>query len=279
MSWRIFNQTFDTRHRALVMGVLNVTPDSFSDGGLYQRPDLAVARGLALVEEGADILDIGGESTRPGAAPVSLEEELRRVLPVVEALASRCKTIISIDTYKPEVALQAVQKGAAIINDINGLRDPEMLEVVRRTGAAAIAMHMQGRPETMQKAPYYENVVHEVSDFFGETLRRCVAAEIPAERLALDPGIGFGKTVAHNLELLQQLEAFHVHGRPLVLGVSRKSFLGTVTGLTSVADRDRATVTFNCEARRRGGGVFRVHAVRPNVEALRETEGLLGACA
>lgn len=269
----------DLGKHALLMGVLNVTPDSFSDGGLYSHPSIAVQRGLALVGAGADILDIGGESSRPGATPVELEEELRRVLPVIQALSSRCNALLSVDTCKPEVAREAVRLGASIINDISGLRAPGMLEVVRDTRAGAVAMHMQGNPATMQQAPLYSNVLEDVSDFFRATLGRCVESGIDPQQIALDPGIGFGKSVHHNVRILKDFDFFQQHGRPLVLGVSRKSFLSTLTGLPAVEDREWPTIAITSYARHRGAAVVRVHEVRPNAEALRMTEAILEACA
>jgi len=279
MFWRVRNHTLDLGSHALLMGVLNVTPDSFSDGGLYSDPSVAVERGLTLVRAGADILDVGGESSRPGATRISLEEELRRVLPVIQKLSSRCNAMISVDTCKPDVAREAVRCGASIINDISGLRAPGMLEVVRETGAGAVAMHMQGVPATMQQAPVYADVLEDVSDFFCATLDRCAASGIDPQQIALDPGIGFGKSVQHNLRILKELNFFQQHGRPLVLGVSRKSFLSALTGLPAVEDREWPTVALTSYARHRGVAVVRVHDVRPNGEALRMTEAILEACA
>ncbi len=261
------------------MGVLNVTPDSFSDGGLWLDPDAAVERGMAMAAMGATILDVGGESSRPGAEPVSSEEELRRVLPVIEALSKRSTALISIDTTKPGVALEAVRRGASIVNDITGLQNPEMLEVLRQTGAGAVAMHMKGTPTTMQQAPVYEDVVREVRAFLEESLLRCEKAGIERARLALDPGIGFGKTLEHNLRLLRELKSLHALGRPLVLGVSRKSFLSAVSGCASVEERLWPTVALSSFAMNQGVSVVRVHDVAPNVEALRASRAILEACA
>ena len=261
------------------MGVLNVTPDSFSDGGLWLDPDAAVERGMAMAATGATILDVGGESSRPGAEPVSSEEELRRVLPVIEALSKRSSALISIDTTKPAVALEAVRRGASIVNDITGLQNPEMLEVLRQTGAGAVAMHMKGTPTTMQQAPVYEDVVREVRAFLEESLLRCEKAGIERERLAVDPGIGFGKTLEHNLVLLRELKSLHTLGRPLVLGVSRKSFLGAVSGCASVEERLWPTVALSSFAMNRGVSVVRVHDVAPNIQALRVSSAILEDCA
>jgi len=279
MHWKVRDHTLDLSSRTLVMGVLNVTPDSFSDGGLWLDPDAAVERGMAMAAMGATILDVGGESSRPGAEPVSSEEELRRVLPVVEALSKRSSALISIDTTKPGVALEAVRRGASIVNDITGLQSPEMLEVLRQTGAGAVAMHMKGTPTTMQQAPVYEDVVREVRAFLEESLLRCEKAGIERERLAIDPGIGFGKTLEHNLVLLRELKSLHALGRPLVLGVSRKSFLSAVSGCASVEERLWPTVALSSFAMNQGVSVVRVHDVAPNVEALRASRAILEACA
>ena len=212
------------------MGILNVTADSFSDGGEWLDAERAVEHARAMAAQGAEIIDVGGESTRPGAEPVSEAEEMRRVLPVIERLVDDARFVISIDTMKPAVAVAAVQRGAGIINDVSGLRDPAMREVVRATGAGAIAMHMQGEPRTMQRAPHYDDVCGEIREFFRQTFDACLRSGIDPMRLAFDPGIGFGKTVEHNLALLRNLDSMRVSGRPLVLGVSRKSFLGKVIG-------------------------------------------------
>jgi dihydropteroate synthase len=279
MLWKLSQRTLDLSRRALLMGVLNVTPDSFSDGGRWGNTEGAVSAGLAMVAEGADILDVGGESSRPGAAPVSLEEELRRVLPVLESLAARSSAILSIDTSKPEVAREALRCGASVVNDITGLRQPAMRRVVRETGAGAIAMHMQGSPATMQHAPVYTDVVSEVGAYLGESLRLCVEEGIAPEQIMLDPGIGFGKTAQHNLLVLKNLESLRDLGRPLALGVSRKSFLGALTGSTALEDRAWPTVALTSFARSQGVVLIRVHDVRQNVEALRMTEAILEARA
>lgn len=275
MLWQTRTRTFDLARHGLIMGVLNVTSDSFSDGGQFFDLESAVAHARQLAVEGAAIIDVGGESTRPGADPVPEAEELRRVLPVIERLAGTGDFVLSIDTMKPAVARAAVEAGAEIINDITGLRDPAMREVVRATGAGAIAMHMQGTPRTMQQAPHYDDVVAEIMNFFRQTFSGCLACGIDPMRLAFDPGIGFGKTVEHNLALLRNLDAMKVGGRPLVLGVSRKSFLGKVLGSNDVADRAWPTVALTSYGRARGAQIFRVHEARPNFEALRMTEALL----
>ena len=281
MLWRTPRHTFDLTRRGLIMGVVNVTADSFSDGGQFCHLEAAVAQAQRLAAEGAQIIDIGGESTRPGAAPVDEAEELRRVLPVIERLStlnsqlSPPSPLLSIDTRKPAVARAAMERGAAIINDVTGLRDPAMREVVRATGAGAIAMHMQGEPQTMQHAPHYTDVTAEIREFFRQIFDASVACGIDPMALAFDPGIGFGKTVAHNLALLRNLESIRVGGRPLVLGISRKSFIGKVLGSTALDDRAWPTVALTSYGREHGAQVFRVHEARKNLHALRMTEAIL----
>ena len=227
MFWRVRNHDLQLGPRCLVMGIVNVTPDSFSDGGQFLDHDRAIAHALDLVRQGADILDIGGESTRPGSLPVPLEEELQRVVPVVTALVAQTQTLISIDTSKAEVARACLETGAHIINDVTGLiGDPRMIGVARDHGAGVVVMHMQGTPATMQLAPTYEDVVRDITDFFRERIGTLTAQGIALESIAIDPGIGFGKTRAHNIALLSHLGAFNALGRPLCLGVSRKGFLG-----------------------------------------------------
>ena len=274
MLWQTRTHTFDLTHRALIMGVLNVTTDSFSDGGCFTNVERAIAHARSMIAAGADIIDIGGESTRPGAEPVEEAEEMRRVLPVIERLST---FQISIDTMKPNVARAAIECGAEIVNDVTGLRDPAMREVVRASGAGAIAMHMQGAPRDMQRAPHYGDVCGEIREFFRQTFEACLASGMDVTRLALDPGIGFGKTVPHNLAILRSLDSMRVGGRPLVLGVSRKSFLGKVLGSDAIADRAWPTVALTSYGRARGANVFRVHDVQPNAHALRMTEAILAA--
>ena len=278
MLWQTRAHTFDLSQRALVMGVLNVTTDSFSDGGCFFDVEKAVAHAREMADAGADIIDIGGESTRPGAEPVDEAQEMQRVLPVIERLStlnSQLSTLLSIDTMKPAVARAAIDCGAEIVNDVTGLRDPAMREVVRATGAGAIAMHMQGTPRDMQRAPRYDDVCAEIREFFRQTIADCLASGMDVTRLALDPGIGFGKTVPHNLAILRNLDSMRVGGRPLVLGVSRKSFLGKVLGSDAIEDRAWPTVALTSYGRERGANVFRVHDVQPNAHALRMTEAIL----
>ena len=277
MIFRVKNHELDLTSQALIMGILNVTADSFSDGGKFLQTETAVAHALQMAGEGAAIIDIGGESTRPGAEPVTELQEMERVIPVIEALKARelPSLTYSIDTYKASVARATVNRGASIINDITGLQgDPGMMEVVRETGAGIIIMHMQGTPETMQTAPAYENVVATVRDFFRQSYTRAVNFGIDPMCIAFDPGIGFGKNVAHNLTLLNHLDELRIEGRPLVLGVSRKSLIGKVLGKD--ADREAATVALTALMSERGANIIRVHEVKPNLAALRMTEALTG---
>ncbi len=260
------------------MGVLNVTPDSFSDGGEFFTVGTAVEHGVRMAAEGAQIIDIGGESTRPGAKPVPAEEELRRVIPVIEGLRQRIPNLISIDTSKAAVAKEALAAGAVIINDVTGgCGDPEMLAVAAKQKAGIIIMHMNGTPETMQASPQYTNVVNEVADFFRQQYSRAIDSGIDSMAIAFDPGIGFGKTVDHNLELLANLESLRVDNRPIVIGVSRKSSLGQIIGSKAVSDRLGPTIALTALLRERGANVVRVHDVKENAGALRVTERLLGA--
>ena len=257
------------------MGVLNVTPDSFSDGGEFFTLHKAAERSMAMAMEGADIIDIGGESTRPGSEPVAAEEELRRVIPVIENLRQKIDVPISIDTSKAEVARAAIGAGASIVNDITGGRgDERMLPLIAETKAALIIMHMQGTPRTMQIQPRYRDVIAEISDFFRQQYACAIGLNIDPMAIAFDPGIGFGKTLEHNLEVLAQLERLRVHDRPLVLGVSRKSFLGKLIGSPETKDRLVPGIALTSILRGRGADVFRVHDVKENVYALRVTEAV-----
>jgi dihydropteroate synthase len=274
--WKICDRVVDLSHRGMIMGVLNVTPDSFSDAGEFFDVEKAVAHGRRLVTEGAQIVDVGGESTRPGAEPVSAEEELRRVIPVIKELRRENDAVISIDTSKAEVASAALEAGAVIVNDVTGgLNDAKMMPLVARRGAAFIIMHMQGSPQTMQAAPIYEDVVREVANFFRQQYARALECGIDPMAIAFDPGIGFGKTLEHNLELLGSLEQLRVNGRPLVVGVSRKSFLGKLVDSSEMSDRRLPTVALTSLLRARGADVFRVHDVSENVQALRVAEAIL----
>jgi dihydropteroate synthase len=251
-----------------LMGIVNVTPDSFSDGGRFLEPEAAIAHGRRLAGEGADILDVGGESTRPGADPVRTEEELRRVLPVVEALAASGHRV-SIDTTKLEVARAALEAGATIVNDVSAFRfAPELGGLVADTGADCCLMHMLGEPRTMQADPRYGDVVSDVRAFLEERLAFAVSEGVPEERVWLDPGIGFGKTVEHNLELLRRLGEIVAIGRPVVVGTSRKSFLGKLTRGGAEADRLPGTIATSVLALVRGASIFRVHDVAAVSDAL-----------
>jgi dihydropteroate synthase len=256
-----------------LMGVVNVTPDSFSDGGAFEDADDAIAHGRRLAAEGAAVLDVGGESTRPGADPVPAEEELRRVLPVVAGLAATAR--VSIDTMKLAVAEAALDAGATYVNDVTAFRhDPELAGLVADRGVDCCLMHMLGEPRTMQRDPRYADVVADVKAFLEQRLRFAVAAGIPEERIQLDPGIGFGKTLEHNLELLRRLDELTDLGRPLVVGTSRKSFLGRITG-RDVAERVPATIATCVLALERGARVFRVHDVAEVADALKVTAATL----
>ena len=258
------------------MGVLNVTPDSFSDGGEFFAVNRAVEHGLKMAVEGAHIIDVGGESTRPGSEAVTAEEELRRVIPVIEQLRRKSEVIISIDTSKAEVARAAVRAGALIVNDVTaGRGDEEMMPLIAETKSAFIVMHMQGTPRTMQIAPQYTNAVSEISDFFRQQYARAIVYSIDPMAIAFDPGIGFGKTLEHNLELLAQLERLRACDRPIVIGVSRKSFLGKLINSAQVSDRLAPAVALTSLLRPRGADVLRVHDVKENVNALKVTEAIL----
>ncbi len=259
------------------MGILNTTPDSFSDGGLHRGIEAALEHALHLVEQGAEIIDIGGESTRPGSLPVPADEEIQRTAPVVAALRRAWDGWISIDTSKAAVAAAALGAGADVVNDVSGLRgDPEMLPLCVDAGCAVVVMHMRGEPRTMQHAPHYDDVVAEVRAFFEERLATLEAAGIRSEALCFDPGIGFGKKPEHNLALLQALGEPAPGGRPVLLGVSRKSVIGAVLGETDLSLRDWPTVAITAWARDRGVMLHRVHDAGPNVQALRMTEAVLG---
>jgi dihydropteroate synthase len=259
------------------MGVLNVTPDSFSDGGNFFAAGKAIEQGVKMAAEGADMIDIGGESTRPGAEPVAAGEELRRVIPVIEKLRAKIDVPISIDTSKAEVARAAIHTGASIVNDITGGRGDEgMLPLIAETKSAFIIMHMQGTPRTMQIQPRYEDVVLEVADFFRQQYAHAIGCNVDPMAIAFDPGIGFGKTLDHNLELLAQLERLRADDRPLVVGVSRKSFLANLIDSPEIEGRLAPAVALTSLLRARGADVFRVHDVKENVRALRVTEAILG---
>lgn len=275
MRWTARQYEFMFPRPAVVMGIVNVTPDSFSDGGRFLDPDRAVAHGLGLVEQGAEIIDVGGESTRPGAEPVDEEEELRRVLPVIERLAARVTVPISIDTMKPGVAKAALASGASIVNDVGaGRQDEAMWRSVAECGAGYVCLHMRGEPRTMQDRPVYEDVVEEIVRFFEERLAVLAGAGIGGEQVVLDVGIGFGKTVEHNLQLLGALQRFTRLSRPLLLGASRKSFIGKVLGGV-VTERLPGSLACACLGVQGGVDILRVHDVAETVQAVRITEAIL----
>jgi dihydropteroate synthase len=250
-----------------VMGIVNVTPDSFSDGGKFNTTDKAVAHAMQLVAQGADILDIGGESTRPGATPVPLDEELNRVIPVIKALIE-IGIPLSVDTYKPEVMRAAIDAGVDIVNDVCALQEPHAFEIVAASQVGVCLMHMQGRPQTMQADPQYQDVVAEVTSFLAARLKAAEQAGIEAKRIVLDPGFGFGKRTAHNLTLLNHLSSLQSLGLPLLIGLSRKSVLGQVVG-SAVDERVHASIAASVVSVMKGANIVRVHDVKPTVDALK----------
>ncbi len=267
-NWSIAGETLSWTGRPLLMGIVNITPDSFSDGGQNLDVDRAVEHALRLEADGADILDLGAESTRPGAAPVSQTDELARLIPVVERLVNRVRVPLSIDTYKAEVARQALAAGAKIINDISGLQfDPEMPRVVAESGAGVVCMHIQGTPQTMQLAPHYDDVVAEIVDYFREQLRTLQQVGIQPEHIVFDPGIGFGKTAEHNLDILSHIADFQSLGRPVLIGHSRKGFLKRVLGRV-VDERLSGTLGVSIALAEQGAEILRVHDVTATRDAL-----------
>lgn len=259
--------------RPLLMGIVNVTPDSFSDGGRFFDPGLAIDHALRLVDEGADWLDIGGESTRPGAEPVAADEELRRVRSVIEAVSKNVKTPISIDTYKPAVAGQALEWGARIINDVTGFREPEMIALAARAGATCICMHMRGTPQTMAGLAEYGDVMGEIGEYFEERLGAMTAGGIDPERIVLDPGIGFAKKIRHNVDIIRRLGELHRFGRPVLLGASRKRIIGELTGRPE-HNRDAGTIGSTVMGYLRGADILRVHDVAAARDALTVTAAI-----
>ena len=274
LQWACRGLTLTLGHRPLIMGILNVTPDSFSDGGSFDAPARAIERAAAIIDEGADIIDVGGESTRPGAAPVSEEEEIRRVIPVIAALTERPGAVISIDTTKAAVARSAIEAGAHIINDVSAMTmDAAMPAVAAGSGAGVVLMHMLGTPRTMQDDPRYDNVAREVSNYLGERVAALEQAGLARESMALDPGIGFGKTVEQNLALLAGLPILAEHGLPLLVGLSRKSFLGAVTG-RAVGDRLGGSLAALAFCVMNGTHIIRVHDVAYSCDAVNVLEAL-----
>jgi dihydropteroate synthase len=279
--WRCRDHEFPLGERTLVMGIVNVTPDSFSDGGLHPRADDAVAHGLRLAAEGADILDIGGESTRPGSDPVAPDDELERVLPVIAGLreAAPAEVALSVDTRRPQVAQAAIDAGVSIVNDVTAAADPLMLEVAREARAGLVLMHMLGEPKTMQDDPTYDDVVAEVLDFLARRLGAAVAAGLERDRLCVDPGIGFGKNVAHNLELLHDIEAFEQLRVPVLVGASRKGFIGQLTGVDDPAERVEGTAGAVAWCAAHGVDVVRVHDVLQMTRVIRVVDAITSGAA
>jgi len=278
-SLRLGERVLELGERTAIMGIVNVTPDSFSDGGSFLDPAAAIAHGLRLADEGADILDVGGESTRPGAEAVTEEEEVRRVAPVVRELAARSGVPVSIDTSKAAVAEAALAAGATIVNDVTALRlDPRLGEVVARAGAALVVMHMQGTPRTMQQAPHYDDLLGEVIAALAAGIGRAAAAGVAPERILVDPGIGFGKSLEHNLALLDRLGELAVLGRAILVGPSRKAFIGRLLDLPA-DERVEGTIAACCCASDRGAHVVRVHDVGPVRRALRVADAIRGGAA
>lgn len=265
--------------RPKVMGILNVTPDSFSDGGDFISPELAVSHAEQMLLDGADIIDVGGESTRPGAGAVSEQEELDRVIPLIEAITKRLSALISIDTSKPVVMCEAVAAGAGLINDVMALQEPGAITAARDAGVPVCLMHMQGRPRTMQKDPFYDDVVSDISKFFEQRVAACVTAGISRERIILDPGFGFGKTLEHNLRLLECLDRFVKMGLPMLVGISRKSMIGTILNGAPADERLYGSLAAAVLALERGASIIRVHDVKPTVDALKVVNAVkYGAC-
>jgi dihydropteroate synthase len=266
MKWRCSNHAFDLSAQGEIMGIVNVTPDSFSDGGKFDKASAGIARALQLLEEGAAIIDIGGESTRPGADDVCAEEETRRVIPVIEGILKEApEACLSVDTSKAPVARAAIDAGAKIINDVTGFRDPAMIELASETGVGVAVMHSD---------PSYDDVIADIRSFFEERHATLTAAGIDSEAIVFDPGIGFGKTQQHNLTLLRHLDQLIVSGRPVLLGVSRKSFIGRILKSDDIADRNWPTVGITAHACSLGVPLHRVHEVKPNLDALRMAEAM-----
>jgi len=275
--FRFGDKEVSLKDKFLIMGVLNVTPDSFSDGGDYFGVDKALKRVEEMIEEGADIIDVGGESTRPFSDPVSLEEELNRVIPVIEVIKKEFPNVVlSIDTYKSKVAQEALDRGVEIVNDISGLDfDEKLIEVLEKSTCGIVEMHIKGTPKNMQKDPHYDDVVSEINEKFGEILDKLKNVGVDEKRVVLDPGIGFGKRFEHNLEILNNIEAFKVWGRPILIGVSRKSFIGGILGIDNPKDRLFGTIASNVLAYVRGAHIFRVHDIKAHKEALQLAKAIL----
>lgn len=274
MIWSGRGFRFDLDRKVVVMGILNITPDSFSDGGCFLNPEQALQQAQVLERAGADVIDIGGESSRPGAEPVTAAAEAERVLPIIRAVRAAGAIPISIDTTKSEVAEQALAAGANIVNDISALGDPAMAEIVARTGAGLVLMHMRGEPRTMQDEPHYDDLLGEIAAFLADRAARARQAGIPAERIVIDPGIGFGKTVAHNLRIIDNLQTFDRLGYPVLLGPSRKRFIGAVTG-REVGERQAGTLAAVALAVYNGARLVRVHEAAAAVDAAALADALI----
>ena len=274
ISWKAGSHHWNLDETALVMAILNVTPDSFSDGGVHFDPVDTIKAAGRFLEEGAAILDVGGESTRPGAAEVGLDDEISRVIPVIRELASLDSAVVSIDTCKAKVAEAALDAGAAIVNDVTGLRDPAMIDICAGSDCGIVVMHMQGNPRTMQDSPSYEDVVAEVRAFFQERLETLTAAGIEPKRIVFDPGIGFGKSLSHNLALLNRVDDYRVGNRPILMGLSRKSLIGKLLGDSAMSRREYPTQALTALTRQRGAMIHRVHQVKEAVQVLRMTEAV-----
>lgn len=274
--WRAGPYVLDCRARTLVMGIVNVTPDSFSDGGRFFDPEVAVGKGIEMVRDGADIVDIGGESTRPGSDPVSVEDEQARVLPVIKRLAAEVEVPISVDTRKHEVAEAAVDVGATIVNDVTGGSDPDMFRVVRERDVGMVLMHMKGKPKTMQESPRYDDVVREVHDYLDSRVLAAVDAGVVWDRLCIDPGLGFGKTTDHSLRLMKETETLLDLGRPVLVGPSRKSFVGDVLG-TEIGERLEGTAGAVAYMVAMGAHIVRVHDVKEMTRVVHVVDAILKA--
>ena len=272
--WQAGRFTWNISQKGLIMGILNVTPDSFSDGGRYDSLESALVHARRMIHEGADILDIGGESTRPGSSPVSIKEEMSRTIPVIKRLRAETEIALSIDTSKPEVADEALKAGVDIINDVTGFRCSRMRELCTGSTCGLVAMHMLGKPDTMQTRPQYKDVVEEVVAFFQKLAHQLVLEGIESSRLVIDPGIGFGKSLDHNLRLLKNLKKLQRLNLPIMMGLSRKSLIATLLGNQAMEDREFPTVALTAFTRAGGVLIHRVHAVRQNIEALRLIEAL-----
>ncbi|MGD0883270.1 MAG: dihydropteroate synthase [Thermodesulfovibrionales bacterium] len=273
LAWRTFELDFDRKTQ--IMGILNITPDSFSEGGTYFDTDAAIEHGLAMVEDGADIIDIGGESTRPGSDPLPAEEELRRVIPVIEALVPKVHIPLSIDTYKADVARRALDAGASMVNDISGLRfDPDMPKVVASCDASVVIMHVKGTPQDMQQNPRYDALIPEIMDYLRSSIRLALRFGVREDRIIVDPGIGFGKTFDHNLEILRQLHEFTLLEKPVLIGLSRKAFLGKILENAPPADRLEGTAAAVAVSIMNGANMVRVHDVKAMVKVAKIADAI-----